>query len=76
MIQACFQSFLANYQSKDIWARGAENAADEWSGVCPRLLPHCHEDMANADDHAVALGFIRGILPKLWMPQHPGCRNP
>lgn len=38
-IKGKFRSFLAHYQHKDIWAEWAENAADEWSGVCRHLLP-------------------------------------
>lgn len=32
MIKGRFISFLAHYEHMDIWARGAERAADEWSG--------------------------------------------
>jgi len=34
MVKKRFLGFLEQYQHKGIWAEGAKNAADEWSGVC------------------------------------------
>ena len=51
MVKKRFLEFLQQYQQKDIWAEGAENAAEEWSSVC-RILPlpfTITREAANAD---------------------------